>query len=255
MITSLRPALRTAGAVGPSRLAVARRARMVAAGVAMVAAMWSSPLSAQAPDSSASAPRVGCFRGETRPTCASFWLIELQGSTALLAPNYLVQEADYSYRVDESEAQYELTLGHMANLNRDWAVGGAVSLGTGADDAFTGFRGRVRRWVSPDLSLEFEAGLARDRGNYGWYSPTTGFSTGLRFNIQDYGSVFVRYDGYRAVDPDSFFGPYESSFAGSRHFVRGGVGLGSKAAVAGTGLLAVGYVVLLGIVLASGGYS
>ena len=233
----------------------ARPAWGVAAGVLGVLIGAGGTLAAQVPDSATTVPRVGCLRGEPRPMCASFWLIELQGSTTLMSPSYWVHGPDYSFRIDESEAVYELTLGHMSNLDLRWAVGGGVSLGTGANDAFTGVRGRVRRWLTPNLSVELEAGLARGRGHYGWYAPTTGFSTGLRFNIQDYGSAFVRYDGYGAGDPDTAQGPPPAGAASRSHFVRGGIGLGSKAAIVGTGVVVVGYGVLFALYALSGGFS
>ena len=143
----------------------------------------------------------------------------------------------------------------MANLDPKWAVGGGVSLGTGAPDAFTGVRGRVRRWLNPELSLEFEAGLARGRGNHGWYASTTGVSTGLRFNIQDYGSAFVRYDTYGAGNADSIVGPAPRPVVARSHFVRAGIGLGSRAAVVGTGLVAVTFGVIYAFIGFSGGFT
>ena len=225
-------------------------------GTALMIAVGSlGTLSAQAPDPSAATPRVGCFRGEPRPTCASFWLVELQGSTALYAPTVEVQTPGGGYRVETSGSQFDLSLGHMANVHPRWAIGGTVSLGTGADDLFTGVRARARRWLTPDFSLELETGLARGHANHTWYPSKTGFSTGVRFNIQDYGSVFVRYDRYGAMDADSVFGPFEPRVTGPQHFVRGGVGLGSKAALVGTGAVAVGYGVLIALLLFSGGFS
>lgn len=233
------------------RLAGLRRVAVVCA----VAVVSGRGLAAQAPDSATAVPRVGCFRGEPQPTCASFWLIELQGSTTLLAPTYRVHDLDFSFELDEGGAVYELSLGHMVNLGPEWAVGGTVSLGTGAADAFTGVRARVRRWLSPDLSLEFEGGLARGRADHGWFASSTGISTGLRINIQDYGSAFVRWDTYGSGDPAPIFGPARVSGPDRPHFLRAGIGLGSKAAVVGTGLVAVTFGVLYAFIGLSGGFT
>jgi hypothetical protein len=143
----------------------------------------------------------------------------------------------------------------MANVHAHWALGGTVSLGTGADDLFTGVRARARRWLTPDFSLEVETGLVRGHANHTWYPSKTGFSAGVRFNIQDYGSVFVRYDRFGATGADDVSGPFEPRVTGQQHFVRGGVGLGSKAALVGTGAVAAVYVVLIAILASSGGFT
>lgn len=204
----------------------------------------------------AASPRFGCLQGAPRPRCGSFWLLELQASTTLVEPSWEVGGVESgSYRVDEGGAQYEWSLGHMANLDDRWAIGGTVSLGSGADDVFTGMRARLRRWIGSAASVEFETGLARSNGDHNWYPAQTGITAGLRFNVLDYGAVFLRYDGYGEPSERPWAGPgVEALPGGSRHFLRGGVGLGGKATLVGTGAVGVIYGVLLAVLLADEGY-
>lgn len=206
-----------------------------------------------APDAAEAEPRVGCLQGAPRPSCRSFWLVELQASTALMAPRYESSDPNIRFHPDTGGEQYEWNLGHMANLDDRWALGATVSLGSGVDDIFTGTRARLRRWLGTSASLELEVGLARSNANHNWYPDQTGLSTGLRLNILDYGSAFVRYDGFG--EPELTPLPYDRGAEGSQHFLRGGVGLGGKAALAGTGVVVVAYMVLWGLFAASGGYT
>jgi hypothetical protein len=103
--------------------------------------------------------------------------------------------------------------------------------------------------------VELEAGLARSNGNHAWLEDQTGWSTGVRFNIQDYGAAFVRYDVYGAPDARSYPGSIVPPITGSQHIVRAGVGLGGGVALAGTGAVLVAYAVLVGLFLGSGGWT
>lgn len=194
-------------------------------------------------------PRVGCLHGAPRPACASFWLIEFQASRG-----WLLHDPPPSDFADRSFTQYEWNLGHMGNVADHWALGATVSLGNGSDDIFTGVRGRVRRWLTPDLSMEVEAGVAQSNGDGRWYPALTAPSAGLRFNIQDRGSAFVRYDGFGAPDGRHFVGPDRPLEPwGRRAEVRGGIALGGKPALAATGVVVAVYSVFIVLYLAAGG--
>ncbi|MBT8337175.1 MAG: hypothetical protein KJO11_11265 [Gemmatimonadetes bacterium] len=198
--------------------------------------------------------RWGCLHG-VPPECASLWLVELQASTPLVRPSYERGDDGFRYRIDAAENQYEWNVGHLIAVGSDWAVGGTATLGTGADDVFTGLRGRARRWVSDVVSVELEMGLARSNGSHAWLEDQTGWSTGVRLNIQDFGAAFVRYDVYGAPDARSYPGSIVPPINGSQHIVRGGVGLGGGVALAGTGVVLVAYAVLIGLFLGSGGWT
>lgn len=191
----------------------------------------------------ADSPPVGCLHGSPLPTCSSFWLMELQVSDAW----YLRELPSGTYRGDGT--QYEWNLGHMKNIGDRWAVGGTLSLGSGSDGVFTGARGRVRRWLGPDVSVELEAGVAESNGGGGWYPSLTAPSVGARFNIQDWGSVFVRYDALgEPADARIFFPDAEPVEWGRQDAIRAGVGVGGKATLAVSGALVVAYAVLVALV-------
>lgn len=205
---------------------------------------------AKGQESLESRPTVGCLHGAPPPACASFWIVELQASEGWLVSD----QPGRPYRPDLT--RYEWNLGHLANLGDHWALGGTVSVGSGSDGIFTSARGRLRRWVSPDVSLELEAGLAESNGNGAWYPAITGGSVGLRFNIRDWGSAFVRYDDFGAPPDSLFLGPDRPRVPWSRqNVVQVGIALGGTAALAGTGVVVAAYAVLLGLFLAGGGGS
>jgi hypothetical protein len=203
----------------------------------------------------AGAGRAGCLHGARPPACSSIWIVELQASTPLVRPSYEVGDGPVRFAIQAAENQYEWNVGHLVSAGSDWALGGTVTLGTGANDVFTGLRARARRWVGDAMSVEVEAGLARSNGNHAWLEDQTGWSTGVRFNIHDYGAAFVRYDGYRAPDGPGRAGSVYPPIRGTQHIVRGGVGLGGGVALAGTGAALVAYAVLLGLFIAGGGAS
>lgn len=217
----------------------------------------------QAPVAATDSTRV-CWRGEPLPTCSSFWLVELQASTTLVAPRYQLSGGAFPRVIDESGALYEAAVGHMLNLDPRWAIGGTATLGFGQGDPFTGARVRMRRWVGNEASLEFEAGIVRYAGDHQVRypsSPQTGASAGLRLNIRDQGAAWVRYDGFGALSPDSVgllpWGPGQELelTGGARHFVRAGVGLGSTPTLIAVGAIGLGYAVLWGLYLLAGGSS
>lgn len=97
-----------------------------------------------------------CFRGRPLPTCKAFWLTETGAG----------------YRVNRFYSPYErdhdglgsIEVGLMRNRGR-MALGGTVFLGvgdqiTGNTGVLVGLKPRLRRWLSPALSLDGGAGPA-----------------------------------------------------------------------------------------------
>lgn len=190
--------------------------------------------------------RVVCLHGEPPPTCDTFWIVELQVSRGWLLEDPPRVDGVFGY--DEGFTWYEWTVGHMANLGPRWALGGTVSIGNGNHDIFTGVRARVRRWIQPHLSVELEAGLAESTGGGAWYPALTAPSAGVRFNIQDHGSAFLRYDAFGTPEGSRPVGPNDSAVPwGRKAMVRAGIGLGGKPALVGTGVVAGGFIVFLAI--------
>lgn len=197
-----------------------------------------------------SAPVVGCLHGVPAPVCATFWIVELQASEGVRLRD--VPENAFSNDL----TQYEWNLGHMRNLGTRWALGGTVSVGSGSDGIFTGARARMRRWLGSEVSVELEAGVAESNGDGAWRSVLRAPSVGLRFNIQDRGSVFVRYDGFGEPGDSLFAGPNRPRVAwGPQEVVRAGVGLGGTPALVGTGVVAAVFALYLVAYLTVGGGS
>lgn len=209
-------------------------------------------LAAQEGAPSPEEPRAGCFRGHPLPVCSSFWLVELQGLAVVHADQRTLRRGDLPpIDAPAFESRGELTVGHMLNLGVHWAVGGGVTLGTGAHGPLAGARLRARRWLDHELGLEVESGLVRTTPGPGRPEAVGGFSAGIRLNVQDRGALVVRWD---VVDLE----PRELSSGlvdpgGRLGAVSLGAAAGSLPALAGTGLVGVALIVLVGVAAAAGG--
>lgn len=202
------------------------------------------PAAALAQDARPSTPKMTCWRGEPRPACGGFFLVEAQGVFPVRASQRPVGFPGGPVRpTDAFESRLEWNLGYMANVSRDWALGGAVSLGTGAYDALTGLRVRVRRWLGPQLSFELQGGAffthARNAG------PTrVGITTDARLNVGDHGSFFLRWDGVDLPVQRTPTGEVWDG-GGFQQALQVGVGTGSTWTLVGTGLLAAWFAIVI----------
>ncbi len=209
-----------------------------------------STTSTEGPGQSTASENVVCWRGAPRPSCLGFFLVEMQGVMPLAQSEQ--GQPDASLRTFESRLEWNL--GYMANVSQKWAIGGSVTVGTGASDVLAGVRGRVRRWLGPEHSVELEVGVVRLQRPFR-LGDLSGLTAGLRYNVQDRGSLFVRWD---AVDAPPFSFPRGSwggppdDPGGFRQAIHVGVGTGSSWALVTTGALGVGYLVLLGLLFNSG---
>lgn len=225
--------------------------RALGATLALASAAAASPVNAQQtprPDATEARPKVGCLRGQPLPACKSFWIVEMQGTTALLQTSRVVSYGGgYETATDAFEERLEWNLGHMVNLTPTFALGGTFTVGNGNTDALTGVRLRARRWMSRDISVEGEGGLLRTTAGGATYPGVTGVTAGLRLNIRDQGSFFVRWDGVslpevRQTDSWIFHDP-----GGFHHGLSVGASAGSVPALIGTGALGLAYTVLLAL--------
>lgn len=177
----------------------------------------------------------GCLRGSPLPDCTSFWIVEMQRSTALVRPSWTEPGfGDDGPEVEAGSALFEWTLGYMSNRSDRWALGGSVSLGFGAAPGVTGVRARARRWLNPSLSLSVETGVARSSAQRGAYGAGTGPSVGLRLDTDDNVAIFARYDRVEAIPLGH---PGSMPPAGHHEYLRVGAGIGGKAALIGTGVM------------------
>ena len=220
--------------------------RRALVGAVAIIALAARPVSAQAPTGpTGSNDRaqelqsldMTCWQGAPLPACGGFFVFEMQGVMPLVQSQTRV----YDFRTFES--YFEWNLGYMGNVGTLWAVGATVSIGAGAGDALTGLRARARRWLGPQRSLELEGGMFRSFQ----HGDLTGVTAGVRFNLGDRGSLFVRWDG---IDVPAFSSARPAGFKQALHV---GVGTGSTWALATTGALGLGVLTLVAIVLGTGG--
>ena len=203
------------------------------------------PIAAQdrAPDEASLT--MTCWRGAPRPACGGFFLVEAQGVFPLLSTTRLQgSPGGPSFRVESFESRLEWNLGYMLNVSQDWAVGGALSLGTGSYDALTGVRARARRWLSPQLSVELQGGVVLTHAHNSGPDVRKGLTADARLNIGDRGSFFLRWDGVQVPQERTASGEIWDS-GGFQQALHVGVGTGSTWTAIGTGALALWYTFLL----------
>jgi hypothetical protein len=213
-----------------------------------VGCMWAAPLQAQ--DSTTALPKL-CYRGRPAPKCQRFVLTEVgyyaraAGSRETFTNSYTGNDglpATSSYTQDDIASQLTWEVGLMANRGPRAALGATLLLGIGHGGGDIGLKGRYRRWLSPDgVALDVGAGVisgSMDGASGG--VTASGLTTDVALNAADYGAVVLRMDVMRA----------EGRTASALY---GGVRLGSRPAIAGTGVLALGFVLILAA-LAGGDY-
>lgn len=149
-----------------------------------------TPLVAQSP--SDTADRAGCFRIRPAPACRSYWLVEVQGVVPVASSSQPDAIRGTVSVFDDNNLEFNL--GHMLNVTSELSLGGAVTLGSGSGGVPDGVRARVRWWMAPEVSLEFEGGVLRTNLGSWVGSPLMGPSIGLRVNLFDVGAVLLRYD-------------------------------------------------------------
>lgn len=201
-----------------------------------------TPTHLQAQDTTA-AKHTLCYRGHPMPTCDRFVLTEIgyyqraAGSRQTFISTYTERDGaphTLSYSADDIGSQLSWELGMMANRGPRTAVGGTLLIGVGNSGADVGLKARYRRWLAADgTALDVGAGVVGgildDRsGN----QQAFGVTGDVALNASDFGAIVLRVDILR-----------RGGRTGSAIF--GGVRLGSKPALVGTGLVAVGFALLL----------
>lgn len=208
----------------------------------LVAACCPSAVQLTAQDST-QAPTKLCYRGRPTPRCTRFVLTEVGyyaragGSTETYSQSLTGadgQPVTYSYTQDDMSSQLTWEVGMMANRGPRAALGATLLLGFGDGGGDVGLKGRYRRWLGSDgAALDVGGGVMRGTTNGRSGSITgTGLTGDVALNAADYGAIVVRMDLLRAQ------GRTTSG-------VYGGVRLGSRPALVGTGVMAVGFVLLL----------
>ena len=228
----------------------------------VVAVLLAAPTAAQ---EGASTPRDRCFTGKPLPECSGFWIVELRGqlpfvNTARVWESIYRDTNQGTHRRDLREfgSSFGWDVGYLRNLSERWAAGASLGLELGHPVTHYAARARVRRWVGESgVSLEASPGLLKTSGEYSNPGSLLGFTVDLRVNIRDQGYLGARSDvlgvpRWEHTYPDAT----EIDHGGTHHALYLTAGLGSKPALWGSGVLAVGVLALVGIfLLLPGGYS
>lgn len=210
----------------------------------------SRSLAAQTTDQT---PRIGCLRGRPLPACQSFWLLEMQAVAPVVQSRRLVDRgAVQAFEEEPWRFAFEWNIGHMWNVGEDWAFGGVVTAATNVNGVLGGLRGRARRWLTDDLSIESSFGYMRMDGRSLSTLNDHGVSADLRLNIRDQGAFFLRWDHLRIAETrrDQFGQSYYDP-GGAQNALLVGVSTGSVPALVSTGTLMVGLAILVGLLIAS----
>ncbi len=141
--------------------------------------------------------------------------------------------APFEYVTNDMGNQLTFEVGAMRNRSATTAIGATAmaSFGTGGSLAV---KGRYRRWLStPGLSLDLGAGPALIGRAYSRTGANTpGLTADVALTARDFGAVVARVDLQRT----------DGKTASALY---GGVRLGSQPALVASGVLAVGFVLIL----------
>lgn len=209
---------------------------------ALLAAWCALALQLTAQDSTRVEPGL-CYRGRPAPQCRRFVITELgyyaraAGSVFHYTERYTGpngEPLENSFADNDMSSQLTWEVGMMANRGPRTALGATLLLGVGDGGGDVGLKGRYRRWLADDgVALDVGAGVIRGSLNGPRGTDTGGGITAdVALNAADYGAIVVRADMLRARGRNA-------------SALYGGVRLGSRPALLGTGALAVGFVFLL----------
>ncbi|MGI9625382.1 MAG: hypothetical protein ACR2QM_00985 [Longimicrobiales bacterium] len=229
---------------------------------AAMAALGASTLLGQADEvggasDSEAAPREGCFRGRPLPECTSFWLFEFGGQVPLLrSVRLLGSDLGPGPPVFFEEPFHQWSIGwdvgFAFNVSERNALGGSVGIEVPRTRYF--LRGRYRRWLTDQGSLELVPGVFSERGETFGRGSGLGTSFGVRYNVSDLGYLQARYDVVFTERGDAPFTEAAVDPGGTGHGLYFGAGLGSTSALWGTGALGAAYLVILAVfIVADGG--
>ncbi len=217
-----------------------RHRLILSALLALLAPCAAAPLAAQ---DSAQATRKLCYRGRALPQCSRFVITEIgyyrraAGSRETYTYTYPTTDGgqqEYSFTENDIGSQLTFEVGLMANRGPRSALGATLLLGAASDGAEVGLKGRYRRWLSSDgIALDVGLGVVSGGGNSRNGATTgNGITADVALNAADYGAIVLRTDALRV------HGHTASA-------VYGGVRLGSGPALIGTGVLAVGLLLVV----------
>ena len=92
-----------------------------------------------------------CFRGQPKPRCEGFWIVEFTAGARLNQKN--------SFGPGQSPVYAAWSLGYMQNLGPRSALGAAFKVSADDDGSFYGPVLRYRQWLDSSWSLDLAPGL------------------------------------------------------------------------------------------------
>jgi hypothetical protein len=205
------------------------RARIVPlAGFLLIPLLWAAP-EVKAAEDALDESHALCWRGHPLPECRSFLITEF---------GLLARLDDYPYQRGASRVAVTFDAGWMKNISERDAVGLSGQVLTSDPTQRIGVRGRYRRWLSRNTSVDLTPGVfVSGEDNLIDYDPP-GFVMGAAFNAGDLISVtveteYARYKDYGDVLPQI---PTTHSDVTWRAGAKLGSGLGVLGAAALVGL-------------------
>jgi len=119
-----------------------------------------------------------CFRGGTLERCRTFWITEFEFGRRLNTPVVRAPDDDWL-----EELFLTAEVGHMANLDSQWALGGTLMIAGAGGTSRLGAKVRVRRWFSQELAADAGAGplIAGSDMDYQQHYPGFTGHVGLRY--------------------------------------------------------------------------
>ena len=220
-----------------------RYVRLTRSATAVLCAMFTRAAIAQDTTRAAPPPPSLCYRGRPAPACTRFVITEIGyyrrvvGSRTTFTQPPLDGLPGYSFTNDDIGAQLTWEIGAMTNRGAHSALGATLVLGVGSEGARIGAKGRYRRWLAPDGSaLDLGTGLVRGsyRSPQGGSIAASGVTADVMLNASDYIAVGTRVDVLHAAGRTA-------------SVLYGGVRLGYKPAIAGSILVAAGFLVLVSL--------
>lgn len=138
-----------------------------------------SPLAGQETELIEVEPKALCSKGHRLPVCRSFWITEV-GLVRKIANHSLY--TDYYFTWD---------IGAMVNRSDRDAFGGTLYAGALLGESFRwGLRGRYRRWLTPNATLDIAPGILLGVSN----SDKLGFSSQVGVGYSDWISFYAQLD-------------------------------------------------------------
>jgi hypothetical protein len=173
--------------------------------IAVMSVVGSAVANAQVPDKTISTePRSRCVGGRPLPHCANYLVIDFAVLGALTAN-------EYGSRDNRVSADFGL----MQNRGLGSAVGGSLGIHAGSLVGLS-LKARFRRWLTPQVGLDFAAGVLLGEWEYeGDRQTDPGFTSQMDLSYRDWIGLTTRFE-YASRAPDTPPDPNKQLHVGVR---------------------------------------